>query len=129
MAEALRKESLSAASVNGRTRSSFGEYYERTPIKQQLPIIGSRIRIRERCYDLAGRLSFKNAPGMEEDYVFTVKAYSQGLNYPLKDNNFMLCAFVSRYGDTFSRSFRATDISLGILDITYVDEEEEDEEY
>ena len=124
MGEALRKETISAAQFNGLGRRSktpfYGERYDHTPIKQQLPTIGSTIMVKERVYDLAGRLSLKDVDF--DNYVYTVKSYSQGINNPLKNNNFMLCSYVSKHGDVFSKSFRVLDVTIGILEITYLEE-------
>ncbi len=102
--------------------SIFGEVYDKTPVLYPLPIIGSFVRIEERNIDNSNREYFYPVGG--NDFIYQICHYSQGINNPTSSNNFILTKYWTKHGDTLSRSFRAVDITLGILRVTVIPDDE-----
>lgn len=102
--------------------SVFGELYESTPILYPLPLVGSYCRIEERTIDNSNRYYYH--PVGDGENIYQICHYSGGIEQPLKSNNFILTKYKTKYGDTMSRSFRAIDITLGILRVQVIPDDE-----
>ncbi len=106
-----------------------GERYDETPVLHELPLIGTKVRFLERLIDtdeqhISYRIRFKEArPGC----VYEVLGYSQGIEKPLAQNNFLSASYETKSGVKLAFSVRALDIALGIMKVIEMDDNEESE--
>ena len=105
-----------------------GERYEQTPILFDLPSVGKKVRFLERIIEtddhhVTYRIRYKE---LRRGCVYTVQGYTQGIDEPLKQNNFLSASYQTKSGGTLAHSVRAIDISLGIIKVIDMDDENEE---
>lgn len=106
-----------------------GERYEKTPVLHELPLVGKKVRFLERLIDtdpqgISYRIRFKEA---RRECVYEVMSYTQGIENPLAQNNFLCASYMTKSGTRLAFSVRAVDIALGIIKVIEMDENEESE--
>lgn len=95
----------------------FGERYERTPIKQKLPELGTKIVLLSkqlRNARLGDTYYYETLDDDDCPRIMTVRGYSKGIEQPLSTTNLMICTFTVGQGYNMSTSYRASDISIGL---------------
>lgn len=103
-----------------------GERYEETPILHELPLVGTKVRFLERLIDtddqhITYRIRYKEA---RPNCVYEVLGYTQGIENPLMQNNFLSASYMTKSGVRLAYSVRAVDIALGIIMVKEMDDEE-----
>ncbi len=106
-----------------------GERYEQTPVLYSLPLVGSKVRFIERLVDtddqnITYRMRYKE---VRRGCIYEVVGYTQGIENPLKQNNFLSASYMTKSGTKLAFSVRAIDIALGIVKVIEMDEHEESE--
>ncbi len=92
---------------------SMGQLYEQTPQLYDLPPVGAEVYLTEREVDTFQRERFY--PVGYGVTKYTVRYYTQGIENPLKSNNFMGLSYQTKSGHVLSKSVRTLDIALGII--------------